>query len=156
MKDEKLTDEIVSIEGYIKQMAYSMCQGNRENAKDIAQETILKMLKNRDKFKEGTNIKSWAYTIMRNTYITQQNREITYETLTEEHTDNPLEEQEYIFSEIIRCINHLPIELGWVIKLRVQGFSYSFIALEENCTVSTVRGRLYTARKMLRKILEAV
>ena len=40
-----------------------------DDAKDLVQETMLKALTNRDKFKSGTNLKAWLYTIMRNTFI---------------------------------------------------------------------------------------
>lgn len=153
MKRDTFTDEIVSLSGHIKQMAYKMCQGNTENAKDIAQETLLKMLENKQLFRQGTNMISWAYAIMRNTYITQQNRETVYDTLTEESDDEPIEAPEISHFEILRCISYLPEELEWVILLRAEGYSYEFIASERNCAVSTVRGRLYTARRILQKML---
>lgn len=153
MKRDTLTDEIVSMSGYIYQMAYKMCQGNRENAKDITQDTLVKMLQGSQHFKSGTNLQSWAYTIMRNTYITQQNREIVYGTLADEPADEPIEEPEIFSNEILKCIRYLPEELFWVVWLRAEGYSYDFIAMKRNCNVSTVRGRLYTARQLLRKIL---
>ena len=43
---------------------------NRQDAQDLLQETLMKAFASRDKFKEGTNLKGWLYTIMRNTFIT--------------------------------------------------------------------------------------
>ena len=38
-------------------------------AEDLFQDTALLVFKNREKFQEGTNMKAWVSTIMRNTYI---------------------------------------------------------------------------------------
>ena len=37
-----------------------------EDANDLLQETLLKAFTNREKFNEGTNLKAWLYTIMKN------------------------------------------------------------------------------------------
>ena len=54
---------------------------NREESQDLVQDTILKALTYRDKFREDTNLKGWLFTIMRNTYINnyrKTQREKTY------------------------------------------------------------------------------
>lgn len=38
---------------------------NHNDANDLIQDTILKALRNRTKFKSGTNIKAWLYIIMK-------------------------------------------------------------------------------------------
>ena len=45
-----------------------------EDANDLLQETLMKAYKNREKFSEGTNLKAWLYTIMKNTFITNYQR----------------------------------------------------------------------------------
>jgi RNA polymerase sigma-70 factor (ECF subfamily) len=42
---------------------------NKEEAKDLMQETVLKAYRNRDRFRINTNFKAWTTTIMRNTFI---------------------------------------------------------------------------------------
>ena len=42
---------------------------DREESLDLVQDTILKALTYRNKFREDTNLKGWLFTIMRNTYI---------------------------------------------------------------------------------------
>ena len=39
---------------------------NIYDAEDLIQETIVRALVNEDKFQEGTNIKAWLFTIMKN------------------------------------------------------------------------------------------
>ncbi|HNB49820.1 MAG TPA: RNA polymerase sigma factor, partial [Chitinophagales bacterium] len=42
---------------------------NIYDAEDLIQETIVRALVNEDKFQEGTNIKAWLFTIMKNIFI---------------------------------------------------------------------------------------
>lgn len=42
---------------------------DREESQDLVQDTILKALTYRDKFRDDTNLKGWLFTIMRNTFI---------------------------------------------------------------------------------------
>lgn len=42
-----------------------------DDADDLVQETLTKGLANIDKFEPGTRMKSWLFTIMRNTYYTR-------------------------------------------------------------------------------------
>ena len=42
---------------------------NQEESEDLIQDTVLKALTYRDKFRQNTNLKGWLYTIMRNTFI---------------------------------------------------------------------------------------
>ena len=42
---------------------------DRDDANDLVQETFVKALRYKNNFKEGTNIKGWLYTIMRNIFI---------------------------------------------------------------------------------------
>src|SRR5687767_11170473 len=40
-----------------------------EECQDLVQDTMLKALLHKDKFKADTNLKGWLFTIMRNTFI---------------------------------------------------------------------------------------
>src|SRR5215510_13550188 len=42
---------------------------NKEEAKDLYQETLFRALAYKDKYSLNTNIKAWLYTIMRNVFI---------------------------------------------------------------------------------------
>jgi len=44
---------------------------DREEAKDLIQETYLKALIHKDKFEANTNLKAWTYTIMKNYFYKQ-------------------------------------------------------------------------------------
>ena len=42
---------------------------NLEDAKDLLQETSIRAIRNKDKFRTGTNLKAWLFTIMKNIFI---------------------------------------------------------------------------------------
>ena len=58
-----------------------------EDANDLLQETILKAFSNREKYTDGTNLKAWMYTIMKNTFITNYQRMVRKNTFIDS-TDN--------------------------------------------------------------------
>ena len=46
-----------------------MLTSNREEAKDLLQDTTLKALDNEEKYIDNVNFKGWVFTIMRNIFI---------------------------------------------------------------------------------------
>ncbi len=66
------TDEvsIVDLIPALRAFARTFCRVP-EDADDLVQETLIKGLANIDKFEPGTRMKSWLFTIMRNTYYTR-------------------------------------------------------------------------------------
>ena len=51
----------------------SLC-GDIERADDLVQETLLKAWDHLDSFQEGTNLRAWLFTILRNTYFSECRR----------------------------------------------------------------------------------
>jgi RNA polymerase sigma-70 factor (ECF subfamily) len=47
---------------------------DRDESLDLVQDTILKALTYKDKFRADTNLKGWLFTIMRNTFINSYRR----------------------------------------------------------------------------------
>ena len=58
-----------------------------DDANDLLQDTMVKAFTNKDKFTEGTNLKAWLYTIMKNTFITNYQRMVRRGTFVDT-TDN--------------------------------------------------------------------
>src|SRR5690606_29105466 len=58
---------------YLHPFAVSLTQ-DTDDAKDLVQETLYKAIVYKDKFQEGTNVKAWLYTIMRNIFINNYRR----------------------------------------------------------------------------------
>src|SRR5580765_2971404 len=70
----------------LKGFALKLTQ-NDDDASDLVQETILKALSNEDKFQEGTNLKGWLFTIMKNIFINKYRRAMKSRIFNDD-TDN--------------------------------------------------------------------
>src|SRR5437762_6042044 len=64
-----VTGEEAPLKGFALKLTQDM-----EDAQDLVQDTMLKAFTNRDKFEEGTNLKGWLYTIMKNIFINKYRR----------------------------------------------------------------------------------
>src|SRR3546814_15552699 len=60
-----------------------------EDAIDLVQDTLLKAITYYDKFKEGTNLKGWLYTIMKNTFINNYRRVVKMNSLVTNSDELP-------------------------------------------------------------------
>jgi RNA polymerase sigma-70 factor (ECF subfamily) len=138
---------------------------DREESHDLVQDTMLKALMYRDKFKNDTNLKGWLFTIMRNTFInnycrTQRARtskdttkDLYFLNVEEEHTFNrPQESLE--FKEIWRNMNHVKDELLIPFKMYTSGYKYHEIAEHLDIPIGTVKNRIFHARKEIQKRLQ--
>ena len=68
MKNKKFENQLVESESVLENFAYSLTH-NPDEAKDLVQETFLKALLHKKAYKEGTNLRAWLFTIMKNTFI---------------------------------------------------------------------------------------
>ena len=131
---------------------------DREESRDLVQETILKALIYRDKFRENTNLKGWLFTIMRNTFINNyrknhkkqalndRSKEYLFQSTEDEHTFNrPHENLE--FNEIWKNVNNLRDELLIPFKMHSSGYKYHEIAEQLGIPLGTVKNRIFHARK---------
>ena len=59
--------------GSLKSFAYNFTK-NVEDAEDLLQDTLVKAIRYKDNFQDGTNFKGWLFTIMRNIFINNYKR----------------------------------------------------------------------------------
>ena len=137
---------------------------DRDESLDLVQDTILKALTYRDKFRDDTNLKGWLFTIMRNTFINNYRRnqrartsldnteELYFLNVEDSHTFNgPATNYEY--NDIWNHINLLHDELLVPFKLHASGYKYYEIAEQQNIPIGTVKSRIFNARKEIKKKL---
>ncbi len=137
---------------------------NREESQDLVQDTILKALTYRDKFKDDTNLKGWLFTIMRNTFINNYRKnqraktsndttkELYFLNVEDTHTFNrPGESVE--FKEVWRNVNDIKDDLLIPFKMHATGYKYNEIADHLNIPIGTVKNRIFHARKEIQKKL---
>lgn len=135
-----------------------------DEAHDLLQDTMMKALVNRDKFTDGTNLKAWLYTIMKNTFITNYQRMVRKRTFIDT-TDNlhylntPGSTTEngaktkMAMDEINNAIEHLDEQHRTPFVMYFRGFKYHEIAEKLNIPIGTVKNRIHLARKDLKQML---
>jgi len=137
---------------------------DREESLDLVQDTILKALTYRNKFREDTNLKGWLFTIMRNTYIntyrkskrertsTDSTKELYHLNVEDMHTFNR-PEGSIEFKEVWRNVNSVKDELLIPFKMHTTGYKYHEIAEHLKLPIGTVKNRIFHARKEIQKKL---
>ena len=65
--------QLTNLSDNLERFALSLT-ANKEDAKDLLQETFAKAISYRDKFADNTNLKAWTFTIMKNTFINNYRR----------------------------------------------------------------------------------
>ncbi|TPI10998.1 sigma-70 family RNA polymerase sigma factor [Mesorhizobium sp. B4-1-3] len=123
-----------------------------DDADDLVQETLTKGLANLDKFEPGTRLKSWLFTIMRNTHYTRIKAAAREAPgLLDCASSRPISEPSQDWSvqskEVHQAIQKLPSHQREVLVLiGVLGVSYEETAEICGCAVGTVKSRLNRAR----------
>jgi RNA polymerase sigma factor (sigma-70 family) len=137
---------------------------DRDESLDLVQDTLLKALTYRDKFREETNLKGWLFTIMRNTFINNyrktrrektshdNSKELYFLNIEDTHTFNK-PETTYEYSEIWKQVNTLPEGLLEPFTMHANGFKYHEIADKLTLPIGTVKNRIFHARKEIQKKL---
>lgn len=125
------------------------------DADDLVQETLTKGLAKIDQFHPGTSLKSWLFTIMRNTFCTRiklLNREAPAATdcASTRPVADPTQEWSVRGQEIRNAVARLPEDQREVlILIGVLGASYEETAEICECAMGTVKSRLHRARSRL-------
>lgn len=139
---------------------------NSEDADDLVQDTILKAITSFCKFTEGTNLKGWLYTIMKNTFINNYRQvtktnsyviksdEISSQNLMHSSTRN-WAEGKLIMDDIREAMLNLSDDYYIPFTMYFQGYKYHEIADHLTLPIGTVKTRIHVARKTLKISLKA-
>ncbi|MCX6320342.1 MAG: RNA polymerase sigma factor [Bacteroidia bacterium] len=71
--------QLLSLEHSLLKFAYHL-NLKRTDAKDLVQETYLKVLMSRDKYVDNQKFKAWTFTIMKNTFVDNYRRSCSKNT----------------------------------------------------------------------------
>jgi|SRR6478736_5481855 len=137
---------------------------DKEESQDLVQDTLLKALLYRDKFRADTNLKGWLFTIMRNTYINSyrknqkaktsrdNTKELYFLNVEDRHTFNQ-PEGSMEFKEVWRNVNSIKDELLIPFKMYTTGYKYQEISDHLHLPIGTIKNRIFQARKEIQKKL---
>ena len=135
---------------------------DKESAKDLVQETMYKAIANKDKYINGTNIKAWLYTIMRNIFINDYRKKAKQNVILDSTPNDflldynqaaisNLTESKIRLKEIESAIYHLPSIFKDPFMLYFEGYKYNEIAGILHEPLGTIKSRIHFARKLLKK-----
>jgi len=140
--------------------------GNREEAQEVAQEALLKALKNVDRFDPRYKFSSWVFRITRNHAIDRKRRKRPSSELNEGITADPghadpdgggtrSPEHGAMMSEQNEMLHRALAQLGEkyreiIVLYHFSGLSYTDIAETLQIPQGTVMNRLFRARRKLR------
>ncbi|MBN1413986.1 MAG: RNA polymerase sigma factor [Bacteroidales bacterium] len=155
--------QLTNLSDSLERFALSLTT-NREDAKDLLQETFLKAISFRDKFADDSNLKAWTFTIMKNTFINNYRKAIKSNT-TFDHTDDlyylnlnresSAESPDSAVSvrEIQNHIERLDDDFKVPFKMHLRGYKYKEIADNLGLKIGTVKSRIFFTRKKLMESL---
>ena len=157
--DQSVTEARQGLESYALRLTK-----NNDDAQDLLQDTVLKALSNREKFKPGTNIRAWLYTIMRNTFLNKATRAKKYSSFSEAPTENYYENQislseknnaygDFLLKDIINAFRAINDKYRVPFLMYFRGYKYEEIAEDLSIPLGTVKNRIHMARGKLQDIL---
>ena len=157
----RLNDDLIAAIPNMRAFAISLC-GNRDHADDLVQEALVKAWNHLDSFEEGTNLKAWLFTILRNAYFSElrkTKREVAdSEGQLAAKLSVPAEQQGHLdLVDLNRALSKLPADQREaLILVGAEGFSYEDAAAISGCAVGTVKSRVNRARTRLNELMTAL
>lgn len=128
-------------------------------ADDLVQDTIVKAWTNFDKFTEGTNLRAWLFTILRNTFYSDK-RKHRREVPDPEGVHaaslfvKPAHDGRMAFTDFSEAFDKLsPEHREVLILVGASGFAYEDAAVMMGVAVGTVKSRANRARARLAELL---
>lgn len=139
---------------------------DEELAKDIVQETFIKIYTNGGRFRvqENASFKSWAYTILVNTAFSyykkhKRDREYAFVVETEvyesfaDEKSLAFEGQHVLTDFIASVLVRMPADLSRALRMHfIDGMPHKEIADAEGLTIGAVKSRIHRAKKVFTKI----
>lgn len=163
MTELEFSGQLISLNDNLVRFARTLTY-NAEDANDLLQDTYLKALSSKDKFAEFTNLKAWAFTIMKNTFINSYRKSVRensafdnkesllyYGSFSESQIMQP--DSEFTCKEIINGIEALEDKFKIPFRMHTEGFKYEEIAKKLDLKIGTVKSRIFFARKKLKENL---
>ena len=162
--NDSFEEELLKIQDALHRYAYMLTK-DRENANDLTQDTMVKILDNRGKYISENNFNGWAYTIMKNIFLNNYHRNCRINSLVESYNEPyslnlPYEsgfvaqERNYTLKDINQTIASLPNEYRIPFSMYTIGYKYEEIATQMHIPLGTIKSRIYYTRKKLQILLE--
>jgi RNA polymerase sigma-70 factor (ECF subfamily) len=149
-----MKDDLIVMMPKLRAFAFSLC-GQHERADDLVQETLLKAWSHLDHYQQGTNLRAWLFTILRNSFISEMRKRRREVEDTDSKKADSLSvapaQQSYVDMQDLRKALDLlpPHQREAVVLVGAAGMSYEEAAEIAKCAVGTMKSRVNRARAKL-------
>ena len=159
----EFTSQFDKVSSMLHTFAYNLTK-NIEDAEDLFQETAFRAITNRDKFQQGTNLKAWLFTIMKNIFINNYRKKVKKRTIIDT-TDNDYyinsgnnavmnsAESKIMMDELNFMIEELDDSIKVPFEMHHIGYKYQEIADKLKLPLGTVKSRIFFARRELKQMV---
>lgn len=156
----EFNNKFYALTSSLNAFAYNLTR-NHEDAKDLYQETAFRAMTNRDKFRPGTNLKAWLFTIMKNIFINNYRKKVKRNTIIDTTENNYFlnsgskvigndASENIAMDELSDIIEDVDESLSKPFMMHYVGYKYQEIADELDLPLGTVKSRIFFARKELK------
>lgn len=142
----------------MRAFAVSLC-GKPDVADDLVQDAVLNAWAKQDSFQEGTNLKAWLFTILRNLFYSRmrkRGREVQDSdgVFSANLAVPPSQMANLDLQDFLKALAQLPEDQREaVILVGASGMSYEEAAAICGCAVGTIKSRVNRARNRLQNLL---
>ncbi len=152
MTKEKLGEVIIDKEDSLYRIAKTLLYNDADCA-DAIQESIVKAFSSVDTLRNDNYVKTWLVRILMNECYSIMRKEKKFVSLDSIMENAYYEDNEYI--DLYKAVADLPTDLKIAVSLYYsEGFSIKEIAKLEDTTESSIKNRLFRARKRLKLMLK--
>jgi RNA polymerase sigma-70 factor, ECF subfamily len=152
-------EDILEIVPHLRAFARSLTGGDVHFADDLVQDTMVNALQAQNQFEEGSNLKAWLFTILRNRFRSVIARKHVKSEIGDEdlerlstvpaHQESRLEVMAFKQAFLQLSAAHREV----LVLAVIHGYPYERIATICGCEVGTVKSRVNRARNLLKKML---
>ncbi|QUD87728.1 sigma-70 family RNA polymerase sigma factor [Phenylobacterium montanum] len=156
--ESRFQADLLAVVPHLRAFGRSLA-GDKAEADDLVQETLLKAWAARGSFTVGTNMKAWTFMILRNLFYSTKRRSWRQQPLDPEMAERTLVAADdptaaHELSDMRRAMMMLcPEQREALILIGAAGMSYDDASLILDCAVGTVKSRVSRARQQLVQIL---
>jgi RNA polymerase sigma-70 factor (ECF subfamily) len=150
---QEICDEVAALLPALHRFARTFTSGC--DVDDLVQETVTRAISYVDQFEPGTRLRSWLFTIMRNTFYNQakvanKHMKIRQKGVVIWETSEPMSQEWSLrLKDVERAVDALAPEFRDALRRSVSGEGYRAIAEHSNCAVGTVKSRVSRARSLI-------
>ena len=154
---DEITDHLADLERFARSL---VGYGHEADAADLVHDCVERALRRADQFEDGTNLRAWLFTLLRNIFISRKRHELVKRRHAEAVARAPMPTQQppqmihVMLNETAEAMALLsPREAATIRDLAVQEQAHAIVAQRHGIPVGTVKSRLSRTRAKLRGLM---